>query len=176
MFRKPIVVLIAVFFLVLSLSPVIAAADLHSVTYSITGDSLDLDALELEPEFRLNGIHPAKLNLSFDGDDLYLGADMGLNILKEDNFTMDVHLMLTSDIDGHDFGKGIGLAAGTYHKDFNLFWTTYYFIDDDLDNHAYYDGGINYAIGPRSYLELGVANQYWDLDNDVIKLGIKVKM
>lgn len=175
MFKKTIILFITAVFLVISFSTV-SAASLNSVTYSISGDSFDIETLELEPEFRLEGSHPAKLNLAFDGDDLYFGADMGLNMLMQDNFRMDLHLMLTSDIDGRDFGKGIGLAAATRNNDITLFWQTYYFIDDDLDNHAYYQGGVNYSIGPRSDLEISIANQYWDLENDVIKLGIKVKM
>ena len=175
MFKKSIILVITAVFLVLSFSTVNAAA-LNSVTYSISGDSSDIDTLELEPEFRLDGGHPARLNLAFDGDDIYFGADMGLNILMQDNFRMDLHLMLTSDIDGRDFGKGIGLAAATRSQELSFFWQTYYFIDDDLDDHAYYQGGVNYSIGPRSDLVFSVANQYWDLDNDVIKLGIKFKM
>jgi len=175
MFKKLTILLITAVFLAITFSTVSAAA-LNSVTYSIAGDSSDIDTLELEPEFRLDGGHPAKLNLAFDGDDFYFGADMGLNMLMEDNFRMDLHLMLTSDIDGRDFGKGIGLAAATRNNDLSFFWQTYYFIDDDLDDHAYYKGGVNYRIGPRSDLEFSVANQYWDLDSDVIKIGIKFKM
>ena len=175
MFKKSIILFITVIFLVISFSTV-SAANLNSVTYSISGDSFEIDTLELEPEFRLDGGHPARLNLAFDGDDLYFAADMGLNMLMEASFRMDLHLMLTSDIDGRDFGKGIGLAAATRNDDLSLFWQTYYFIDDDLNDHAHYKGGVNYRIGPRSDLEISIANQYWDLDSDVIKLGIKFKM
>jgi hypothetical protein len=175
MFKKTMILLFVAVFLVISFSTV-NAANLNSVTYSISGDSHDIDTLELEPEFLINNIHPAKLNLAFDGDDFYFGANMGLNMLMQDNFRMDLNLILTSEVDGHDFGKGIGLAAATRGNDLSFFWQTYYFIDDDLDDHAYYNGGINYSIGPRSDLEISVANQYWNLDNNVIKLGIKVKL
>jgi len=101
---------------------------------------------------------------------------MGLNMLMEDNFRLDLNLMLTNEVDGLDFGNALGLAAATRNADLSFFWQTYYFIDDDLDDHAYYRGGVNYRIGPRSDLEISVANQYWDLDNDVVKLGIKFKL
>jgi hypothetical protein len=175
MFKKLIILFFAAVFLVISFSTA-GAADLDSVTYSISGDLSDIDTLELEPEFLINNIHPARLNLAFDGDDFYFGANMGLNLLQQENFRMDMNLMLTSEIDGHDFGKGIGLGAAAQGELLRFFWQTYYFIDDDLNDHAYYKGGINYGIGPRSDLEISVANQYWDLDNDVVKLGIKVKL
>ncbi len=175
MLKKSVILLFTAVFLV-SFFSAAGAANLNSVTYSISGDASEIDTLELEPEFILNNIHPAKLNLAFDGDDFYLGANMGLNILMEDNFRMDLNLMLTNEVDGLDFGKAIGLAAATRNADLSFFWQTYYFIDDDLDDHAYYKGGANYKIGPRSDLEISVANQYWDLDNDVIKLGIKFKL
>ena len=178
MFKKSIILFITAVFLVISFSTVSAAsaAQLNSVTYAISGDSFEIDTLELEPEFLIDNRHPAELNLAFDGDDLYFAADMGLNMLKEENFRMDIHLMLTSEVDGLDFGRAIGLNAETLNNDINFFWQTYYFIDDDLNDHAFYKGGANYRIGPRSDLEISVANQYWDLDNDVIKLGIKVKL
>jgi hypothetical protein len=175
MLKKSMILLFTAVFLVISISAV-GAANLNSVTYSISGDASDVDTLELEPEFMINNIHPAKLNLAFDGDDFYFGANMGLNMLMEDNFRLDLNLMLTNEVDGLDFGKAFGLAAATRGADLSFFWQTYYFIDDDLDDHAYYKGGANYRIGPRSDLEISVANQYWDLDNDVIKLGIKVKL
>jgi hypothetical protein len=175
MFKKSIILIITAVFLIIFFSPV-SAANLNSVTYSISGDSLDIDTLELEPEFLINNIHPAKINLAFDGDDFYFGANMGLNMLMEENFRMDLNLMLTNEVDGHDFGKAIGLAAATLGQDLSFFWQTFYFMDNDLDDHAYYNGGVNYSIGPRSDLQLGVANQYWDLGNNVIKLGIKVQL
>lgn len=175
MLKKLVILLFAAVFLAISFSTA-GAADLDSVTYSISGDLSDIDTLELEPEFLINNIHPAKLNFAFDGDDFYFGANMGLNMLLEENFRMDMNLMLTNEVDGRDFGKAIGLAAATLGEDLSFFWQTYYFMDDDLDDHAYYKGGINYSIGPRSDLEISVANQYWDLDNDVVKLGIKVKL
>jgi hypothetical protein len=175
MLKKSIILVLTAVFLV-SFFSAAGAANLKSVTYSISVDSSDIDTLELEPEFMLNNIHPAKLNLAFDGDDFYFGANMGLNMLMEDNFRMDLNLMLTNEVDGLDFGKAIGLAAATRGADLGFFWQTYYFIDDDLDDHAYYKGGINYRIGPRSDLEVSVANQYWDLDNDVLKFGIKFKL
>jgi len=175
MLKKSIILLLTAVFLLSSFSAV-GAANLNSVTYSISGDSSDIDTLELEPEFMLNNIHPAKINLAFDGDDFYFGVNMGLNMLMEDNFRLDLNLMLTNEVDGLDFGNALGLAAATRNADLSFFWQTYYFIDDDLDDHAYYRGGVNYRIGPRSDLEISVANQYWDLDNDVVKLGIKFKL
>lgn len=175
MLKKSVILLFAAIFIVVSFSAV-SAASLNSVTYSISGDGSDIDTLELEPEFMINEIHPSKLNLAFDGDDFYFGANMGLNMLMQDNFRMDLNLMLTNKVDNLDFGKAVGLEAATRADDLSFFWQTYYFIDDDLDDHAYYKGGVNYKIGPRSDIEVSVANQYWDLDNNVIKLGIKVKL
>lgn len=175
MFKKSIILFITAVFLVISFSTV-SAAQLNSVTYAISGDSFEIDTLELEPEFLIDNRHPAELNLAFDGDDLYFGADMGLNMLKEENFRMDIHLMLTSEVDGLNFGRAIGLNAETLNKNINLFWQTYYFIDDDLDEHAHYHGGVYYSIGPRSDLEFSIANHYWDFDEDIIRFGIKVKL
>lgn len=175
MSKKITILFLTTIFVLLTFTAV-NAASLSSVTYSISGDSSDVDVLELEPVFRLDGGHPAKINLSFDGDDFYLGAGMGLNMLRTDTFSMDLQLMLTNEIDGRDFGKGIGLAAATRNKNLNFFWQTHYFIDDDLDDHIYYNGGVKFAMGPRSDLVFSLANQYWDLDNDVVKFGINFKM
>lgn len=175
MFRKLKILLITAVFL-LSIFTAAQAADLSSISYSISGDSSDIDVLELEPTFRLNGGNLAKVNLSFDGDDFYIGTDMGLNMMMTDNFKMDLHLMLTNKVDGHNFGKAIGLAAATRNNNVNFFWRTYYFIDDDLDDHAYYSGGVKFAMAPRSEFIFSFENQYWDLDNDVVKMGINFKL
>lgn len=175
MLKKSMIVVITTAFVLFACAAV-GAANLNSITYSISGDSFEIDTLELEPEFRLDGGHPAQLNLAFDGDDFYFGAGMGLNMLRQDNLKMDLQLMLTSDVDGNNFGKAVGIAAATRNQELNFFWQTHYFIDSDLDDHAYYQGGVAYRLSPQSDLELSVANQYWDLDNDVIKLGLKFNM
>ena len=175
MFKKTTIILFATFLVLFSFSPVMAA-ELSSVEYTLSGDSSDIDTLELEPQFLLSGRHPATLNLAFDGDDFYFAGDMELNLLRENNFRMDLHMMLASEVNNHDFGKAVGLSAATGNNDFSIFWQTHYFIDEDLDDHAYYKGGIKYGLGPSSDIVFSFANQYWDLDNDVVKIGINFKM
>ena len=116
------------------------------------------------------------MNLAFDGDDFHIGADMGLNMIAQNEFRMDLHLMLTDEVDSQSFGKSVGISAATLNSDLNFFWQTYYFVDDSLDDHAYYRGGARYNIGPHSDFELSIGNQYWDLDNRVLNLGISYKM
>lgn len=153
-----------------------AAAELQDVTYLISGDSMEIDTLQLEPRFRLNGGHLGKLNLAFDGSGFHLGADMALNMVAQNEFRMDLHLMLTDEVNNQRFGKAVGISAETLNSDLNFFWQTYYFIDDDLTDHTHYRGGARYNIGPRSDFELSIGNQYWDLSNRVINFGINFKM
>lgn len=175
MLKKSIILVMTIAVLGLSLTTV-EAANLKAISYSIAGDSSDIDTLELEPEFRLRGGYPAKINLAFDGDDFYLGTNLGLNLLAADNLNLDLNLMLTSEVDKQDLGKAVGLEAETRNRELSFFWKTYYFIDDDLDDHAYYNGGVNYGLGGRSDLVISFGNQYWDLDNDVLKIGLKYRM
>lgn len=175
MSKRSLIVFFILVFLLVSFSTAITAANLNSVSYSISGDSSDIDTLELEPEFMINNIHPAKLNFSFDGDDFYLAGDLALNMIRQNNIKMYLHLMLSNDIDGHNFGKAVGIS-GTTRSNLSFFWQAYYFIDDDLDDHVYYKGGINLAIAPRTSFEISLANQYWDLSDDVLKLGIKIDL
>lgn len=152
------------------------AADLLSVNYLISGDSLDIDTLQLEPEFEFNSGQPALLNLAYDGDDLHLGAGLGLNIMAQPDFKLDLNMLLTDQVDNEDFGKGIGVAASTLNKQLNFYLKTYYFIDDGLDDHVYYRGGVTYRLGQHSDLDLSISNQYWDLDEKVMNIGIKYKL
>jgi len=175
MYKKAIILMITAAIIFASFSAV-SAAELHSVNYLISGDSSEIDTLQLEPIFRLNGGQQGKLNLAFDGDDFHIGADMGLNMIAQNEFRMDLHLMLTDEVDSQSFGKSVGISAATLNSDLNFFWQTYYFVDDSLDDHAYYRGGARYNIGPHSDFELSIGNQYWDLDNSVLNLGISYKM
>ena len=153
-----------------------AAAELSSVRYLLSGDSLEIDTLQLEPEFRLEGGQRADLNLAFDGDNFHAGAGLGLNILSQEQLRMDLHMMITDQVNNQDFGKAIGISAETVNSEMNFYWKTYYFVDDDIDEHAYYRGGLEYPIGPRSFLDLSLGNYYWDLSEDVINIGIKFNM
>lgn len=173
--KKIMILLIAAALIFTSFSAV-GAAELQEVNYLISGDSMEIDTLQLEPKFVLNGGHQGKLNLAFDGDGFHLGADMALNMITQEEFRMDLHLMLTDQVDDQSFGKGVGISAATLNKDLNFFWQTYYFVDDNLDDHAYYRGGGRYKIGPRSDIEISIGNQYWDLSNQVINFGLMFKM
>ena len=173
---KKIIVLMITLAIIFTAFSNVGAAELQSVNYLISGDSMEIDTLQLEPKFRLNGGHQGKLNLAFDGDGFHIGADMALNMITQNEFRMDLHLMLTDQVDNQSFGKGVGISAATLNSDLNFFWQTYYFIDDDLTDHTYYRGGARYNIGPRSDFELSLGNQYWDLDNKVINFGLNFKM
>mgnify|MGYP006289433943 CR=1 FL=1 len=175
MSKKTIILIITLSIIFASFSAV-NAAELKSVNYLISGDSLEINTLQLEPEFRLNGGHQGKLNLAFDGDGFHIGADIALNMIVQEEFRMDLHLMLTDKVNNESFGKGVGISAETLRSDLNFYWQTYYFVDDDLDEHSYYRGGATYNIGPRSDFDISIGNQYWDLSERVINFGIKFKM
>jgi hypothetical protein len=170
---KKTAILILILTVILTSAAAVSAAEMTSVRYLISGDASDIDTLQLEPEFRLNGGADAKLNLAFDGDDLHFGAGAGLNIISQEQLRMDLHLMLTDQVNNQDFGKAFGLSARTINSDINFYWITYYFIDDEINDHAYYRGGLEYKMGPRSYFDLSLGNKYWDLSDDVINFGIK---
>ncbi|ADQ13927.1 hypothetical protein [Halanaerobium hydrogeniformans] len=174
--KKKLITLILTLSLILSLSAAVGAAELDSVNYILSGDSFDVDAIQIEPEFLLDSGHSIKTNFAFDGDDFYLGADMGINLFREEEFKLDLHLMVTNDVDGQSFGKAIGASARTLNPDVNFYWHTYYFIDSDLDNHAYYRGGVDYPISDTVNLDVSVGNFYWDLDSTVLNLGLKFKL
>lgn len=173
---KKIIILVITAVIIFATFSNVGAAELQSVNYLISGDSMEIDTLQLEPKFRLNGGHQGKLNLAFDGDGFHIGADIALNMIAQNEFRMDLHLMVTDQVDNQSFGKGVGISATTLNPDLNFFWQTYYFVDDDLDDHAYYRGGARYNIGPRSDFELSIGNQYWDLSDKVINFGINFKM
>lgn len=175
MSKKIIILVITAAIIFVSFSAV-NAVELQSVNYLISGDSMEIDTLQLEPKFRLNGGHQGKLNLAFDGDGFHIGADMALNMIAQDEFRMDLHLMLTDQVNNQNFGKGVGISAATLNNELNFFWQTYYFVDDNLTDHTYYRGGARYNIGPRSDLELSIGNQYWDLSEKVINFGLNYKM
>lgn len=175
MSKKTIILIITLSIILTSFSAA-SAAELKSVNYLISGDSMEIDTLQLEPEFRLNGGYDGKLNLAFDGEEFHFGAAGSLNMVAQEEFRMDLHLMLTDQVNNIDFGKAVGISARTLNSDFNFYWQTYYFVDDDLEDHSYYRGGALYNIGPRSELDISIGNQYWDLDSRVINFGIKVKM
>ena len=175
MSKKIIILVITAALFFVSFSAV-SAAELQSVNYLISGDSMEIDTLQLEPKFSLNGGNQGKLNLAFDGDEFHIGADIALNMIAQDEFRMDLHLMLTDQVNNQSFGKAVGISAVTLNTELNFFWQTYYFVDDELTDHTYYRGGARYNIGPRSDLELSIGNQYWDLDEKVINFGINYKM
>lgn len=176
MTKKIMILMITAAMILTIFSAATTAAELQSVNYLISGDSMEIDTLQLEPKFSLNGGHQGKLNLAFDGDGFHIGADAALNMITQDEFRMDVHLMVTDQVDSQSFGKAVGISATTLNPDLNFFWQTYYFIDDDLTDHSYYRGGARYNIGPRSDFELSIGNQYWDLSSRVINFGINFKM
>ncbi|PTW03538.1 hypothetical protein C8C76_101179 [Halanaerobium saccharolyticum] len=176
MTKKIMILMITAVMLMSIFSAAATAAELQSVNYLISGDSMEIDTLQLEPKFSLNGGHQGKLNLAFDGDGFHIGADVGLNMIAQQEFRMDLHLMITDQVDNESFGKGVGISATTLNSDLNFFWQTYYFVDDDLTDHSYYRGGARYNIGPRSDFELSIGNQYWDLSNRVINFGLNFKM
>ncbi len=173
---KKIIILIITLTIIFTAFSNAGAAELQSVNYLISGDSMEIDTLQLEPKFRLNGGHQGKLNLAFNGDEFHIGADVGLNMIAQNEFRMDLHLMLTDEVDNQSFGKAVGISATTLNPELNFFWQTYYFVDEDLSDHTYYRGGARYNIGPRSDFELSIGNQYWDLDERVINFGINYKM
>ena len=173
---KKIIILLITTSIIFATFSAVSAAELQSVNYLISGDSMEIDTLQLEPKFRLDGGHQGKLNLAFDGDGFHIGADIALNMIAQNEFRMDLHLMLTDQVNNQSFGKGVGISATTLNTDLNFFWQTYYFIDDDLSDHTYYRGGARYNIGPRSDFELSIGNQYWDLSTKVINFGINFKM
>jgi len=173
---KKIIILMITLTIVFTFFSTAGAAELQSVNYLISGDSMEIDTLQLEPKFRLNGGHQGKLNLAFDGDQFHIGGDIGLNMAAKNGFRMDLHLMLTDKVNNQNFGKAVGISAATLNTDLKFFWQTYYFVDDSLDDHAYYRGGARYNIGPRSDFELSIGNQYWDLNKKVINFGINFKM
>lgn len=175
MSKKTIILVITAVIIFASFSAV-SAVELQSVNYLISGDSMEIDTLQLEPKFRLNGGHQGKLNLAFDGDGFHIGADMALNMIAQNEFRMDLHLMMTDRVNSQSFGKAVGISAATLNTDLNFFWQTYYFVDEDLTDHTYYRGGARYNIGPRSDFELSIGNQYWDLSKKVINFGINFKM
>ncbi|TDO95126.1 hypothetical protein DFR79_101125 [Halanaerobium saccharolyticum] len=175
MYKKTITLMITAAIIFASFSAA-SAVELQSVNYLISGDSMEIDTLQLEPKFRFKGGQQGKLNLAFDGDQFHIGGDIGLNMVAQNEFRMDLHLMLTDEVDSQNFGKSVGISAVTLNSDLNFFWQTYYFVDDNLDDHAYYRGGARYKIGPRSDFELSIGNQYWDLSNKVINLGISYQM
>ncbi|MGP3778243.1 hypothetical protein ACTWKD_05345 [Halanaerobium saccharolyticum] len=176
MTKKIMILMITAVMLMTIFSAATTAAELQSVNYLISGDSMEIDTLQLEPKFSLNGGHQGKLNLAFDGDGFHIGADVGLNMIAQQEFRMDLHLMVTDQVDTESFGKGVGISATTLNSDLNFFWQTYYFVDDNLTDHSYYRGGARYNIGPRSDFELSIGNQYWDLSNRVINFGLNFKM
>ncbi|MFP4199202.1 MAG: hypothetical protein ACLFSO_06380 [Halanaerobium sp.] len=175
MFKKTVILMITAAIILMSFSAV-SAAELQDVNYLISGDSMEIDTLQLEPRFKLNGGHQGKINLAFDGDGFHIAGDAGFNMITQDEFRMDLHLMLTDEVNNQSLGKGVGISAATLNSDLNFFWQTYYFIDDDLDDHSYYRGGARYNIGPRSDFELSIGNQYWDLSQRVINFGLVFEM
>ncbi|MFW5886028.1 MAG: hypothetical protein ACOCUX_03210 [Halanaerobium sp.] len=175
MFKKTVILMITAAIILMSFSAV-SAAELQDVNYLISGDSMEIDTLQLEPRFKLNGGHQGKINLAFDGDGFHIAGDAAFNMITQDEFRMDLHLMLTDEVNNQSLGKGVGISAATLNSDLNFFWQTYYFIDDDLDDHSYYRGGARYNIGPRSDFELSIGNQYWDLSQRVINFGLVFEM
>jgi hypothetical protein len=173
---KKTAILVLVLAVILAFTAAVSAAELSSVRYLISGDASDVDTLQLEPEFSLNDRADGLLNLAFDGDNFHFGAGAGINILEEEQLKMDLHMMITDEVNNQDFGKAIGLSARTINSGLNFYWITYYFIDDEIDDHAYYRGGLEYKMGPRSYFDLSLGNKYWDLSDDVINFGIKIDM
>lgn len=152
------------------------ALELEEVNYIISGDSMKIDTLQLEPNFRFGGGQKGGLNLAFNGEDFHLAANMALNVIQQNDFKMDLQLMISDTADGRDFGKGVGLLAQTVQSKFNIYVRSHYLIDDDLDDHGYYRAGLRFDLGPRSDFDLSVGNQYWDLDKTVINLGLNFKM
>lgn len=173
---KKTVILVLIIAVILTSAAAVSAAEMRSVRYLLSGDASSVDTLQLEPEFNLNGDADAMLNLAFDGDDLHFGAGAGLNILSQEQLRMDLHMMLTDQVNNQDFGKAFGISARTINSDMNFYWKTYYFIDDEIDDHAYYRGGLEYKLGANSYLDLSLGNKYWDLSDDVINFGIKLDL
>ncbi|MFW6273862.1 MAG: hypothetical protein ACOC17_03040 [Halanaerobium sp.] len=166
--------LVLVLAVILTFTVSVSAAELSSVRYLISGDASEIDTLQLEPEFSLNDRTDGLLNLAFDGDNFHFGAGAGINILEQEQLKMDMQMMVTDEVNNQDFGKAIGLTARTSSSDLNFYWSTYYFIDDQIDDHAYYRGGLEYKMGPNSYFDLSLGNKYWNLSDDVINFGIKI--
>lgn len=175
MTKKTIILLITLTIIFTSISAV-NALELRSVNFILSGDSMEIDTLQLEPKYSIEGGHLGKVNLAFDGDNFHIGADLGLNLLSQQEFRMDLHLMVSDQVDNQNFGKAVGVSARTLNSDWNFYWQTFYFIDDDLDDHAYYRGGGTYSLGPRTDLDLSIGNQYWDLDNRVFNFGLNFKI
>jgi len=159
--------------LILIISSAAGAADLSSVSYLLSADSLEIDALQLEPELRLNSGQKVQFNLAFDGDNFHAGAGGYLNIFSQDGLEIDLSLMVTDEVDGEDFGRAFGISAVTMNPDMNFYWRTFYFINDNLDDKTYYRGGLEYPISENSYFDLSFGNNYWDLSENLINIGIK---
>ena len=172
--KRAVLILILIIFF--TSAAAVSAAELSSVKYLISGDASDVDTLQLEPEFSLNESADAVLNLAFDGDDFHFGAGVGVNVLSQEELEIDLHMMLSDQVNNEDFGKAVGLSVETKNSDLNFYWITYYFIDDKIDDHAYYRGGFEYRLGPSSYLDLSIGNKYWDLSDDLINFGIKMDL
>ncbi len=175
MLKKRHVVVLTVM-LLLMFSLVGEAANLRAVEYMISGDSSDIDILQLNANFGMDNGNTAGLTVGYDGDDFHVGGLFGLNAVMRENYRIDAHLLFTDEVDGIDFGKAIGVSASTLYSGNNFFWETYYFIDDDLDDHAYYRGGMVVPVTRRSSFIIGLGNLYWDLDEDVVNLGLEVKL
>ncbi len=169
--KKTVILLLSL--ILIFASAAVSAAEMRSVKYLISGDSSDIDTLQLEADFNIDSRADAVLNLAFAGDDFHFGAGAGINILNQEQLKMDMHLLLTDQVNNQDFAKAFGLSARTISSDLNFYWITYYFIDDKIDDHAYYRGGLEYKMGPKSYFDLSIGNKYWDLSEDVINFGIK---
>ncbi|MGM0602816.1 MAG: hypothetical protein ACQESS_05835 [Bacillota bacterium] len=175
MLRKRHIVLLTVV-LLLMFSLVGEAANLRAVEYMISGDSSDIDILQLDANFGMDNGNTANFTLGYDGDDFHFGGGFGLNAVMRETYRIDAHLLFTDEVNGIDFGKAVGVSASTLYSGNNFFWETYYFIDDDLDDHAYYRGGMVIPMTRSSSFIIGLGNLYWDLDEDVVNLGLEVKL
>ena len=150
---------------------ILANYAIDRVYYNVKVDLQKIESLELKIENDLDTINTTGLKISHNGDKFNLLADWRINFLKRSTYNVNLNFLLPIELDGHKFGKGIGLSGeGFYASSNKFYWGLDYFANKDEWR---YEVGIIYPFVNDSYFRIGVGNTYWNSDN-TLNLGFLV--
>ncbi len=149
---------------------------LDRVHYLVIGNVDEIEALQLDLDYRLDSLNILSLLTSYDGQNIGLEGTWNINFAGQGSNKMHLGLTLATKLDNIKIKKGIGLSGeGSYLVYNKYYWDIKHYLDEEI-NGLVYKGGIGLPITDDSYLTLGVDKSLWSRNKLSFNIGIEVSL
>lgn len=166
--------LILVFSVTIFEMPVKASSRMSSVHYQARTYNSDVEFLSILLNYEWEKNNNYNLSFNYDGSDINLGASWLMEFIQENNYKLKLGLSLASEFEGGSIGKAIVLAGDVdYLTNNKFFWDLKYYFDE---KEWTYCGGVGLPVAEKTSLTFSFSKHYWERDNTLLNVGIKVEI